>query len=71
MDLTFENGFPLTAFTKQVGPPQAWNAKWPDFGQQQSGIAHNGLYWYEIPVLRELAKQQYMYFGFKHATDCI
>jgi hypothetical protein len=44
MDLTFEGGFPLTAFTKQMGPPQTWNSKWPDFGQQQSGTAHNGLY---------------------------
>jgi hypothetical protein len=23
MDLTFEDGFPLTAFTKTIGPPQA------------------------------------------------
>jgi hypothetical protein len=62
MDLTFEGGFPLTAFTKQVGQPQPWNGKWADFGQQQSGTAHTGLYWYEIPVLCELANQQHMYF---------
>jgi hypothetical protein len=33
--------------------------------------AHNALYWYEISVLHELAKQQYIYFGFEHTTNCI
>jgi hypothetical protein len=70
MDLTFENGFPLSLFTKTVGPPQAWSGKWPDFGEITT-TAHTTLHWYEIPVLRELAKQQYIFVGFKHATDCI
>jgi hypothetical protein len=71
LDLTFENGFPLTLFTQTKGPPPNWDCKWSDFKQQQTCIAHPGLYCYEILVLRELVKQQYMFFRFKHATDCI
>jgi hypothetical protein len=70
MYLTFEGGFPLTNFTKTIGTPQTWNYNWPDFGEITTK-GHNELYWYEIPILRELAKQQYMFFGFKHTTDCI
>jgi hypothetical protein len=58
MDITFDGDFPLSMFTTTVGPPQTWDHKWPDFGLLTTGKAHNALCWYEIPVLRELAKQQ-------------
>jgi hypothetical protein len=41
------------------------------FGLLQTDKAHNGLYWYEIFVLCEVADQQFIYFRFKHATDYI
>jgi hypothetical protein len=71
MNLTFDNAFQLSSFTTRVGPPQTWNFHWSDFGLHARGKAHNVLYRYEILVLPELPKQQFIYFGFKHATDCI
>jgi hypothetical protein len=56
MDLTFDGGFPLSQFTKTVGPPQNWSNKWSYFGQLTTG---------------EARKTTVHVFGFKHATDCI
>jgi hypothetical protein len=59
----------MVVFHYKCLPPQTWNGKWPDFGRFQQEKVHNSLYWYKIFVLRELAKQQFIYFEFKHPTD--
>jgi hypothetical protein len=65
MDVIFDGGFPLSLLTKTKGQPPNWDSKWRDFQKQQTGRAHNDLGWYEIPVWRELAKQQYIFFVVK------
>jgi hypothetical protein len=71
MDITFDYGFPLSLFTTAPEQPSTLSNKLEDFCELSTGKAHIVLYWYEIPVSRELAKQHYMYFRFKHAIDCI
>jgi hypothetical protein len=78
IDVSFPNGFPLFFGTKPnfipdfVDPSDVY-PKWKDFYTDTSSADYNAAFdhWYDIPIFQDLAKMQFIFFGFKSATDVI
>jgi hypothetical protein len=76
IDVIFSGGFPLffgdkPDFIPNFDDPDEVYPKWKDLYTSTSPPANSFDKWIESPIYQDLAKMQFIFFGFKAATDVI